>query len=378
MQIRDLPYADPGVPDTRSGFRLLVWLGRGQLGGQAKALGWGLLHMVSAATLPVVAGLAVDAVVADSGERLAAAAALMAVLVVTITVGDTMLHRVAVTNWITSSARVQQLLARQASALGATLTRRVAAGEVVAVSTGDIEKIGWCVEAVSRFSAALLTTVTVCVGLMFYQLQLGLMVTFGVLVLALVVLPLLPKATGRADLQRAKAGRATELATDTVAGLRVLRGIGGERLFLDRYRRASQEVRSAAVRTARMWALIDAAHIALPGLLLLAVVVLGARMALDGQIAAGELVTVYGAVMFLLFPLRLFQEFAMAYSFSRPSAARAARVLALRRETAQQDASGNTAPATAAPAATADGGSVAGATGNGGADGADGADSISS
>ena len=62
-------------------------------------------------------------------------------------------------------------------------------------------------------------------------------------VLALAVLPLLPRATRRADAQREKAGRATELASDTVAGLRVLRGIGGEELFLDRYRRASQEVR---------------------------------------------------------------------------------------------------------------------------------------
>ena len=55
-------------------------------------------------------------------------------------------------------------------------------------------------------------------------------------VLALAVLPLLPAATRRADLQREKAGKATELAADTVAGLRVLRGIGGEELFLDRYR----------------------------------------------------------------------------------------------------------------------------------------------
>ncbi len=53
-------------------------------------------------------------------------------------------------------------------------------------------------------------------------------VAVGVPVLALAVLPLLPRATRRADTQREKAGRATELASDTVAGLRVLRGIGGE------------------------------------------------------------------------------------------------------------------------------------------------------
>ena len=46
MQIHDLPYPDPGVPDARSGPRFLRWLGRNQLGGQLKALAWGLLHFV--------------------------------------------------------------------------------------------------------------------------------------------------------------------------------------------------------------------------------------------------------------------------------------------------------------------------------------------
>jgi ABC-type multidrug transport system fused ATPase/permease subunit len=331
MQIRDLPFSDPGVPDVRSGPRLLLWLGGRQLAGQAKSLGWGLLHMLSIACFPVVVGLAVQAVVDESGAALALAGGLMAVLGAGVTVGDTMLHRTAVTNWVTAAARVQQLLARRTAELGAALTRRVAAGEVVAVSTGDIEKIGWCVESASRFSAALFTAVAVCAGLVVYEPELGLLVTAGVCLLALVVLPLLPRATRRADLQREKAGRATELAADTVAGLRVLRGIGGEELFLTRYRRASQEVRRAAVRTARMWALIEAAQVALPGLLLIAVVWRGTGMVADGRLAVGELVAVYGAVTFLLFPLRLFQEFAMAYSFSRPSARRAARVLDLRR-----------------------------------------------
>jgi uncharacterized protein (TIRG00374 family) len=63
MQIRDLPYADPGVPDARSGGRFLWWLFRGQLGGQLKSLGWGLLQQAGIATLPLGAGVAVQAVV---------------------------------------------------------------------------------------------------------------------------------------------------------------------------------------------------------------------------------------------------------------------------------------------------------------------------
>ncbi|MEU4269708.1 ABC transporter ATP-binding protein [Streptomyces sp. NPDC026092] len=348
MQIRDLPYADPGVPDVRSGTRFLLWLGRRQLGGQVKALLWGLLLQLSIVGLSLAVGLAVQAVVDRDGGRLALVGGLLAVLGAGIAVGDMMLHRVAVTNWITAAARVQQLLSRKTAELGSVLTRRVAAGEVVAVSTGDVEKIGWFVEALSRFAAAALTVVLVCVGLVVYQPALGVVVAVGVPVLMLAVLPLLPRATRRADIQREKAGRATELASDTVAGLRVLRGIGGEELFLGRYRAASQEVRRAAVRSARMWALIAAVQVLLPGLLMVGVLAYGARLALDGRIAVGELVTVYGAVALMLHPLRHFEEIAMAYSFSRPSAKRAARVLGLART------STTTAPADGHGEATGD------------------------
>ncbi|MFF1408587.1 ABC transporter ATP-binding protein [Streptomyces sp. NPDC058289] len=340
MQISDLPYPDPGVPDARSGPRFLWWLGRGQLGGQAKSLCWGLLHFGGIAGLPYTVGLGIDAVVDGDGDRLLWVGGLIALLGVAISVGDAMLHRTAVTNWITAAARVQQLLARKTAELGSALTQRVAAGEVVAVSTGDVEKIGWFVEAVSRFLAAALTLVIGCVVLLFYAPTIGVVVALGMPVLALAVLPLLPRATRRADVQREKAGKATELASDTVAGLRVLRGIGGEELFLGRYREASQQVREAAVHSARMWALISAIQVLLPGALLVTVVWYGSALVLDGRLDVGELVAAFSAVATMLYPLRHFEEIAMAYSFSRPSAKRAARVLSLTRTGAQAETGG--------------------------------------
>ncbi|MFB7053212.1 ABC transporter transmembrane domain-containing protein [Streptomyces vinaceus] len=347
MQISDLPYPDPGVPDARSGPRFLVWLGRGQLGGQAKSLCWGLVHFGGVAGLPYAVGLGVEAVVQRDGNRLLLVGALLALIGLAISVGDAMLHRTAVTNWITAAARVQQLLARKTAELGSALTRRVAAGEVVAVSTGDVEKIGWFVEAVSRFLAAAFSVVAICVGLLFFAPSIGVVVAVGVPVLALSVLPLLPRATRRADIQREKAGKATELASDTVAGLRVLRGIGGEELFLGRYREASQEVRKAAVRSARMWALISAIQVLLPGALLITVVWYGSVLVLDGRLEVGELVAAFSAVATMLYPLRHFEEIAMAYSFSRPSAVRAARVLSLTRTDAPEPQAPGARPAEA-------------------------------
>ena len=104
MQIQDLPYPDPGVPDARSGPRFLWWLGRNQLGGQFKSLAWGLLHFASVSALPFCVGTAIQAVVEGSGTRLALAGTLLALAGFGTALGDTFLHRAAVTNWITAAA----------------------------------------------------------------------------------------------------------------------------------------------------------------------------------------------------------------------------------------------------------------------------------
>jgi ABC-type multidrug transport system fused ATPase/permease subunit len=110
--------------------------------------------------------------------------------------------------------------------------------------------------------------------------------------------------------QREMTGQLNSQATDIVGGLRVLRGIGGEDVFHDRYARESQRVRAAGVRVGRMQALLDALQILLPGVLVVVVVWLGARLAVAGEISPGELVAFYGYAAFLVVPLRTATEFA--------------------------------------------------------------------
>ena len=331
MSLRLIPFTDPGVPDTRSGLRLILWLEHQQLRGQALAVFWGLLYFGGIAAAPVAVGLAVQAVIDRSWPTLILAGVLLLAFGAAKAGADSFFHRAVITNWIGTASRLQQLLFRKAAELGSLLTRRIAAGEVVAVSSGDVEKIGWFVEVLGRFAAALLTCFAVVIGLLFYEPQLGLVVAIAVPVLAFSIVPLMGPAERRADAQRAKGGRATELAADTVAGLRVLRGIGGEQLFLDRYRAASQEYRASAVRSARMWSLIAALQVLTFGLFLVVVVWLGVRLVLAGRISVGELVTTYGFITFMLVPLQTFEETASAFIFSKVSAGRAARVLSLQR-----------------------------------------------
>src|SRR5262249_35048311 len=140
--------------------------------------------------------------------------------------------------------------------------------------------------------------------LLWSSVFLGLVVLLGVPLLTLVVAPLLRPLKRRQSEQRAQVGELTTLGADTVAGLRVLRGIGGEEVFLDRFRVVSQRVRQAGVRVASVQALLDAAQVLLPGIFLVTVTWLGARLAVEGDLTVGQLVAFYGYAAFLVTPLR--------------------------------------------------------------------------
>jgi ABC-type multidrug transport system fused ATPase/permease subunit len=238
----------------------------------------------------------------------------------------------AVLNWITAGSRTQQLVVRRASHLGTQLNARVATGEVVAVTSSDVEKIGSAFDVLARFAGAIIAFVAVAVILVRSSVLLGAVVLVGIPLLGLLVAPLLRPLERRESAQRKELGRATELAADTVAGLRVLRGIGGEELFVRRFQDASQEVRFAAVSVARVRSLLDALQVALPGLFIVAVVWIGARLVQAGTLSIGELVAFYGYSAFLLIPLRTFTETAEKWTKAYVAAGRVITVLALERD----------------------------------------------
>ncbi|MGK4584438.1 ABC transporter transmembrane domain-containing protein [Kitasatospora sp. HPMI-4] len=331
MSLKSLPVPDPGVPDLSSPPAFLRWMRRSQRRGQLLATGWGVLELTCQAALPLALGLGIQAAAAGDLAGIWRAGGLALLLAALQSLGGVQLHRQAVWNWITAASQLRQLVARQTSRLGAGLSRRIATGEIVAVSSSDVERIGWYVELLARVRAAVLVWLGLSAVVLARRPLLGLAVLLGVPVLAASVWPLLAPLERRYSTQRAFAGKATELTADTVAGLRVLRGIGGEELFLERYRAASQQVRGAAVRTARIWSLMQLQQVLLPGLFVVATTWYGAELVIRGRIGVGELVAVYGATAFLASPLRILGEAAHAWSVARVAAGRAVRVLALNR-----------------------------------------------
>ncbi|MBI1378459.1 MAG: ATP-binding cassette domain-containing protein [Frankiales bacterium] len=341
MVMSDLPLPDPGRPDLRSPAAYLLWLARRQWRPLALGTTWGILWMVAMAAVPAAIGAGVQAAADGDEAGVVRATVVLVVLGVVQAAGGVLRHRMAVTNWITAASRTQQLVVRHAAYLGATLRRTIATGEVVAVTSNDVEKIGSGFDVFSRFMGSVVGFVAVLVVLLRSAPLLGALVLVIVPLLALAVGPLLRPLERRESAQRHLVGRASELASDTVAGLRVLRGIGGEELFLRRFHEASQRVRSAAVDVAKVRSLLEAQQVALPGLFLVLVTWVGARLVQNGTLEVGQLVAFYGYSAFLMTPLRTFTEAAQRWTRSYVGAARVVRVLRLERDDADAPAGGS-------------------------------------
>jgi ABC-type multidrug transport system fused ATPase/permease subunit len=352
--MRELPLAHPGTPDLRSPTRFLVWVARGQLGTLALGIVYGVVWMAALAVVPALVGRAIDLGVAggDTAGLLRWSALILAAGLVSAIAGI-LRHRVAVVNWLTATYRVQQLLVRQAVRLGASLPRRVPTGEVAAVGSHDGERVGAAMDILARLSGALVSFVVVAVLMLRSSTTLGLVVAVGVPLLSAAVGPLLRPLHQRRARHRELVGALTTVGADTVSGLRVLRGIGGEEVFSRRYAAASQEVRAAGVAAARVQSALDAAEVALPGVFVVVVTWLGARLALAGRISVGELIAFYGYAAFLLLPVRTVTEAADKFTRALVASRRTVQVLALEPELA----SGASAAEPPAGSTLVDGGS---------------------
>ncbi|WP_166355392.1 ABC transporter ATP-binding protein [Phytoactinopolyspora limicola] len=324
--MRTLPYPHPGTPDTRSPVRYLLWVARRQAGVITLAAILGTLWMVAQAIMPWAIGQGIDGVAdGDTNTAMRWAGAVCALGAFQALVGIAR-HRAAVANWLYAAFRTIQVVTRHTARTGTAVTATMPTGEVAATASADAPHIGHAFEVISRFAGAIASYVVVAIIVLSTSVPLGLIVLIGVPVLFAVISPILRPLQRRQRAQREALGNLTALGADTVAGLRVLRGIGGEHVFLARYTERSAKVRGAGNRLATTHSLLDALMVLLPGVFLVVLTWVGARMVLDGTIQPGALVAMYGFAFFLVIPVRTAGE--MAFVAARALVA-ARRVLAL-------------------------------------------------
>ena len=324
------PYHDPGTPDLRSPLHFMGWVGRGQWRTLAGGIVFGVIWMVAQALLPAALSRAVDEglIAGDQGSLWAWSGAVIGLALVVAGSGA-IRHWFAVQNWLRSSFRAVQLVGWKAADTGAALPRTVPTGEVVATVANDAMRLGGLYDVSARFAGAIVSYVVVAVILLRASTELGLLVLLGVPVLLASLSVIVKPLQKRQARQREESGKLVGLGADTVAGLRVLRGIGGERAFLDRYAAQSQRVRRVGVQVAGVQAALDASHVLLPGIFVLIVTWIGAHFAIEGQVSPGMLVAFYGYSAFLVKPLGTATEFVDRYTRARIAAGKLITVLSV-------------------------------------------------
>jgi len=306
--------AETSRPDTRSPSRFLFWLLRVQWDVVVAMAVAGLLWFMPGALSPLLLGKAIDDGIlrGDLGASIGWASLLALVIAIGAAAGITQ-HTLAVRGWLIALYGTQKLVTRKAVQLGHVLSRRLPTGEVLSISSSDSNTFGQTIEVVSRGLGSLAAFAVVCTLMFTTSPPLGWVVLIAAPLLVGAASPVLRPLNAAQTAERTQTGELTSMATDIVSGLRILRGIGGERTFGNNYAAQSQRVRRLGVTTGTWQAVTETISVLVSGMLLVTLVWLGSHEMLAGRLTVGQLVSFVGYAVFMVWPLQTFFEFAQKW-----------------------------------------------------------------
>jgi ABC-type multidrug transport system fused ATPase/permease subunit len=354
--MRQLPARDPGLPDSRSATRYLLWVWREQWRSQLLGLFWGVAWMLALAMIPAMIGRAIDrGLLARSTSGLLTWTGVVLGLAVFASAAGAMRHRSAMTNWLAAAYITVQVTSRHSVKVGADLPRLIASGDVLAIGTTDVEAVGGTFDIIARTTGGLVAMATVAIIMLTASVPLGLVVLIGVPVMMVCTVLLMRPLHRRQETYRELQGELSDQTVDIAQGIRILRGIGGEGAFSARYATGSQYLRGLGIRVGRVESLFAAQEVLLPGLLTGLVTWLAARFALHGEITVGQLVAFYGYASFLVLPLASFGQAADSVTRGHVAAAHVIKLLRISSPITEPE-SPAAPPPSGAPLADADSG----------------------
>ncbi|MFJ1598151.1 ABC transporter ATP-binding protein [Streptomyces sp. NPDC088261] len=285
-------------------------------------------HQGGEALVPVLVGVVIDRAVAeDDGGALGLWIGVLAVVYVGLSFsfrhGARLSERAAV---VAAHELRTAVVARVLEPGGGAEAGRLP-GALTNLATEDAKRVGAVTVAVMEAAAALAALTVSAVALLWISVPLGLVVLLGTPLLLWLGHLLSKPLERRSEAEQERAAHASGVAADLVAGLRVLKGIGAESAALARYRSTSRASLGATLRATRAQAWQNGMTLALTGVFLALVALVGGRLAAQGDISLGGLVSAVGLALFLLGPLQVAGWVNAELAQGRASAARIAEVL---------------------------------------------------
>ncbi|GLY06732.1 MULTISPECIES: ABC transporter ATP-binding protein [Actinoplanes] len=269
----------------------------------ALGAGFGSAWFISLATMPWLISQAVDHGLAPHrpGVLIGWSAVVLVLGVASAGLGI-MRHRSMTKLRLTAALRTADLVMTHATRLGASLPRQMTAGEVVTIGISDVWTISRAMNVGGVGVAATLAITVIASFLFSISPLLAVVVLVGVPVLALCVGPLLGRTQRAAFRYRERQGELNARLVDIIGGLRVLNGLGGKQIHQERYERESARLRDQGYRVGGPSSWIGALGEGLPVVFLAVVIWLAARLAVAGDLTAGQLIAVYGYTAMLVIP----------------------------------------------------------------------------
>ncbi|MET9848963.1 ABC transporter ATP-binding protein [Streptomyces ossamyceticus] len=302
------------------------------VGGQRRDVTLGALlgmgHQTGEALVPVLIGVAVERGVVDGDvPGLLLWLAVLAAVYVGLSLSFRFSARAGERASVTAAHHLRtELVGRVLAPEGGADEGRLP-GELTNVATEDAKRVGAVAMALVVALAAAAGLVVSAVALLRVSLVLGLLVLMGTPLLLWFGHLLSKPLERRSETEQERAARASGVAADLVAGLRVLKGIGAEPAAVARYRRISGDSLAATLRAARAEAWQNGVVTVLTGTFIALVALVGGRLAARGDIGLGDLVSSVGLALFLIGPLTEFAWVNTELAQGRASAARIAEIL---------------------------------------------------
>lgn len=283
-------------------------------------------HQVCEVMVPVVIGVIIDRAVAtgDTGELIVWIGVLAALFLVLSLM------------WRYGARILTYAEAGEGCALRVELATKILqpsgirtdlrSGELLSISSTDADDASYLLDYVPR-AVASTTAVAVCAIVLFtIDIPLGLIAVVGAPVVLVLLQLSSPLITRRIQYQQETVGRAVAVATDLVAGLRPLRGVGAQSAAVTRYRSVSRTSLSATISAARTQRSFEGLSAVIANLLAAGIGLWSGWLALEGTISIGEFVTVIGLAQFLNEPLSQLTVIPSWFAEARAAANRVARV----------------------------------------------------
>jgi ATP-binding cassette subfamily B protein len=301
---------------------------RSEADGVIGAAASGLLWQAGAVSAPLFVKFAIDhgILTRDRHTLLVWIFALLGVGLLEVTAGATR-HLFAVRNRARADARVRDAIFAHALRLDASYHDRVGPGELMSRASADAEHVARMMDSLGHTIGYVLTVFAVSAVLLVIDWQLALIVLVPLPLISLAVWAYSKRYDARTRrLQESWADAAT-LVEETVSGVRVVKGLGAGDALSARFRARSDTIVRRALDIAGLDAVFLPTLELLPLVGLLAVLWLGGRRVIAGDLSLGSFVAFNAYVVMVVWPLRILGQRVSTLQKALAASARITEVL---------------------------------------------------